>query len=84
MEEYNRDGPQEGPPSWMGIIFGMVAGFLIGGLPCLGAAYLFATGFGGTFAPFGLLLVIIAPLAALSCGVIGIWFAWKNLKRPHF
>jgi hypothetical protein len=35
VEEYNRDGPQQGTPSWMGIIFSMVAGFLLGGSSCL-------------------------------------------------
>jgi hypothetical protein len=84
VEEYNRDGPQAGPPSWTGIISSMVAGFLIGGSSCLGAAYLLATVSGGTFAALGWLMLLIAPLAALFGGGIGIWLAWKSLKRPQF
>jgi hypothetical protein len=60
----------------------MVAGFLIGGSSCLGAAYLLATEFGRNFAAFGFLMLLMAPLAAFSGGAIGIWLAWKNLKRP--
>ena len=80
MEEYNRDGPQEASPSWMGIIFWMVAGFLIGGLPCLTAAVVLLIGRGDPYVMF--VLLAIAPLAAMSGGVIGMWLAWKQLKRP--
>jgi hypothetical protein len=81
VEEYNRDGPQEGNPSWMGIITSMVAGFLVGGSSCLGAAYLFATA-GGNNLGLCVVLLMIAPLAALSGGGIGMWLAWRNLKPP--
>jgi hypothetical protein len=67
----------------MGIITSMVAGFLVGGSSCLGAAYLLATVSRGAFASLGWLMLLIAPLAALSGGGIGIWLAWKNMKRPQ-
>jgi hypothetical protein len=65
----------------MGIILPMMAGFLLGGSSCLGAAYLFATVSGGTFAALGFLMLMIAPLAAFFGGFIGIWLAWTSLKR---
>jgi hypothetical protein len=82
MEEYNRDGPQAGQPPWAGVISSMVAGFLIGGSSCLVAAYLFVTVGGGAYAALAWLMLMIAPLAALSGGAIGMWLAWGYLKRP--
>jgi hypothetical protein len=81
VEEYNRDGPQEGVPSWMGVVFWMVAGFLIGGLPCLFAAFLFVTR-GGENPGVFVVLLMIAPLTALSGGIVGMFLAWKRPKRP--
>ena len=79
MQEYNRDGPQEETLSWMGIIFSMVAGFLLGGSPCLGAAFLFFAE-GRDNPKMFFVLLMIAPFAALSGGIILTWLAWKRLK----
>jgi hypothetical protein len=65
----------------MGIIFWMVAGFLIGGLPCLSAAWIFVIRGGGNPGVF-VVLLMIAPVAAMSGGIIGMWLAWNRPKRP--
>jgi hypothetical protein len=79
MEEYNRDGPPQGPASWMGLFFWMVAGFLIGALPLPFAIWRIVVGDND---PPVFVLLLLTPFTALFGGLLGMGLAWKGSKRP--
>jgi hypothetical protein len=83
MDEYNRDGRQKVEPTWVGIIFWTVAGFLVGGMPLPFAACLFYMNCGkGPYITF--LALMATPLTALLGGLLGAWFAWKCPNHQPF
>jgi hypothetical protein len=65
----------------MRIIFGMVGGFLIGGLPWPFAALISLMSGGNVNEVFSFL--VITPFAAIFGGIVGMRLASKQPKRTH-
>ena len=83
MDQYNRDGPQKAEPTWMGVLFSTVAGFLLGGTLFPFAAYVLYMN--GPCHPYITLLAVVAtPPSALLGGLLGAWFNWKCPNHQPF
>lgn len=80
MEEYNRDAPQAGSGSPMVIVTATTAGFLIGGLFCLAAAWIF--GSMERSPAYAVLSLFASPVVATIGGLIGMWLARNRPKPP--